>query len=170
MKIRSEEKGSCLRALCAASVLVFVILSISHAFQASEKEKRAAYAKSVIKTFTSGEIIELEKIPDNIFFEKLIKDQAWHDGINEEEQRKKMIETGIMKYVIGLLRDGQISLTEYVNLRPDIHWVEALRMAYVGDGSARTLRKGAAMSRHARSKGGRFMSVGIVRLRKPKLF
>jgi len=120
--------------LCVALVLFFSLHCLSLAFQASEEEKRAEYAKTVIKTFTSGEIIELKKIPENAFFEKLVKDQAAHDGISEEEQRNKMIETGIMKYVIGLLRDGQISLTEYVNLRPDIHWVEALRMAYVGGG------------------------------------
>ncbi len=102
--------------------------------QSSDQEKKAEYVKSVIKTFTSGEIIELKKIPDNAFFERLIKDQALHDGIGEEEQRKRMMDIGIMKYAVGLLRDGQISLTEYVNLRPDIHWVEALRMAYVGGG------------------------------------
>jgi dienelactone hydrolase len=114
--------------------LFFVFYSFSQAFQESEEEKRAAYARSVIKTFTSGEIVELDKIPDNKFFDSLIEDQTAHDGISENEQRKKMMDVGIMKYVIGLLRDGQISLTEYVNLRPDIHWVEALRMAYVGGG------------------------------------
>lgn len=128
------------RKACFTLTFCFALLWIISGFaqplenQSSDQEKRAEYVKSVIKTFTSGEIIELKKIPDNTFFERLIKDQALHDGISEEEQRKIMMKAGIMKYVIGLLRDGQISLTEYVNLRPDIHWVEALRMAYVGEG------------------------------------
>ncbi|MFC2164084.1 alpha/beta hydrolase family protein [Acidobacteriota bacterium] len=134
METLCKEGGRRLLGVSVTLVLIFVIFSVSQAFQESEEEKKAAYAKSVIKGFTSGEIIELKKIPDNKFFDSLIKDQAGHEGITEEEQRKIMMNVGVMKYVIGLLRDGQISLTEYVNLRPDIHWVEALRMAYVGGG------------------------------------
>src|ERR1035441_5646203 len=55
-------------------------------------------------------------------------------GLRRRSYGKKMLARGIMKYLIQLLRDGQLSLTEYVNLRPDIHWVESLRMAYVGGG------------------------------------
>ncbi|UCC38594.1 MAG: prolyl oligopeptidase family serine peptidase [Candidatus Aminicenantes bacterium] len=113
--------------------LAAIVPSIYSSTQKKQKEKEK-YAETLMRTFTSGEIIELDKIPDNKHFSRLIKDQAKHEGISEDELRKVMLEYGVMKYVIHMLRDGQISLTEYVNLRPDIHWVEALRMAYVGGG------------------------------------
>jgi hypothetical protein len=98
----------------------------------NQKKEKEKYAESLMKTFTSGEIIELDEIPDNEHFTALIGDQAKHEGLSEDELRRIMLEYGVMRYVIDMFRDGQISLTEYVNLRPDIHWVEALRMAYVG--------------------------------------
>ena len=49
-------------------------------------------------------------------------------GLRRRSYGKKMLARGIMKYLIQLLRDGQLSLTEYVNLRADIHWVESLQV------------------------------------------
>lgn len=100
--------------------------------QASGRQKKEEYAEYLLRLFTSGEIIELSAIPDTEIFARFLKDKSEHEGITVEELRQKMLAAGIMKYLIDLLHNGQLSLTEYVNLRPDIHWVEALRMAYVG--------------------------------------
>lgn len=73
-------------------------------------------------------------IPNTEAFSEFLDKQANHEGIRVDELKQKMVAQGIMRYLIHLLGSGQLSVTEYVNLRPDIHWVEALRMAYVGGG------------------------------------
>ena len=99
---------------------------------AQEDATRTKYAEQLIKTFTSGPIVELTSIPETEGFARFVREQAAHGGISEASARKRILDAGVMHYLIQQLKDGGLSLTEYINLRPDIHWVEALRMAYVG--------------------------------------
>lgn len=116
----------------AAILLGALSFAVTETTAQTPEPQEEEYLDSVIEEFTGGEIIELSDIPDTEIFSRFLEDQAQHEDISVEELRQTMLAEGIMKYLINLLRDGQISITEYVNLRPDIHWVEALRMAYVG--------------------------------------
>jgi hypothetical protein len=99
---------------------------------AQQDKDRTAYVQNLIRTFTTGPIVELDAIPKTDVFARFLESQAAHDGIGREELERRILGRGVMKYLIDQLRNGGLSLTEYINLRPDIHWVEALRMAYVG--------------------------------------
>jgi len=111
--------------ITAFLVLGLPTLGSSQAKQTGGK----TYAQQLIEIMTTGQIIELPDFPETEIFKQFLEEEAAHKGESPDIVKEEMKKTGVTSYLLDLLGQGQISSVEFANLM-NVHWVQALRMAY----------------------------------------
>jgi len=110
-------------------ILVFSCFLFSSSPNQKEKIVGKTYVESLFDFFKKGKVIELPDFPQTEVFKNFLEGEATHERISVAELKERMKKTGISSYLLDLLKEGQISAVEFVNLM-DIGWLQAFQMAY----------------------------------------